>query len=109
MNNGDRGMTMRSGQKTLSPTAVESLAIDAFTFIAGDPEHASRFLSLSGFDMSSLRMAAKDPHFLAGVLDYVMTDERLISDLSTATGHPPEAIVAACQSLKGPAPDDFGL
>ena len=109
MNNGGNGMTTRSAQITLTPKAVESLAVEAFAFIAGDPELASRFMSLSGLDPSSLRAAAKDPHFLAGVLDYVMTDERLIFDLAAATGHRPESIVAACRSLKGPAPDDCGL
>ena len=109
MNNGRVGMTMRSGSKTFSPLAAESLAIEAFTFIANDPEHASRFMSLSGFDMGSLRTAAKEPHFFAGLLDYVMTDERLISELAIATGHTPEAIVAACLSLKGPASEEFGL
>ena len=97
MNNGGNGMTTRSAQITLTPKAVESLAVEAFAFIAG------------GLDPSSLRAAAKDPHFLAGVLDYVITDERLIFDLAAATGHRPESIVAACRSLKGPAPDDCGL
>ena len=109
MNNGGNGMNMRLHRKTSPPLAVESLAIQALTLMANDPEIASRFMSLSGLDAGSLRTAAKDPHFLAGVLDYVMADERLIVELAAATGHPPETIVAACQSAKGPAPDDSGL
>lgn len=98
MNNGDNLMRSPSSQKTLSPKAVESLAIEALTLIASDPALASRFMSLSGFDPGSLRMAAKRPDFLAGVLDYVMADERLILDLAAATGHRPELIAAACRS-----------
>ena len=99
MNNGDNLMRSPPGQTMLSPKAVESLAIEALTLIAGDPALAARFMSLSGFDPGSLRMAAKRPDFLAGVLDYVMTDERLILDLAAATGHRPEAIAAACRSI----------
>ena len=109
MNNGDNRMKSMSGQKTLSPKAVESLAIEAFTLIAADPALASRFMSLSGFDAGSLRMAAKRPHFLAGVLDYVMTDERLLLDLAAATGHSPEAIAAACRRHENSDPDSFRL
>ena len=109
MNNGGNGMKTRSHQKTLRPLAVESLAIEALTFIAGDPDLASRFISLSGLDVGSMRMAAQDPQFLAGVLDYVLADDRLVVDLAAATGHPPEAIVATCLSLKSPAPGDGGL
>ncbi len=111
MNNGKHGMTTLSGRKTLSPKAVESLAIEALTLIAADPALTSTFMTLSGFDAASLRMAAKRPHFLAGVLDYVMTDERLILDLAAATGYRPEAIeaiAAACRSLEAPASDAFG-
>ncbi len=100
MNNGDNLMRSPSGQKTLSSDAVESLAIEALTLIAGDPTLASRFMSLSGFDPGSLRMASKRPDFLAGVLDYVMTDERLILDLAAATGYRPEIIAAACRSFE---------
>ena len=75
MNNGDNLMRSPPVQTMLSPKAVESLAIEALTLIAGDPALAARFMSLSGFDPGSLRMAAKRPDFLAGVLDYVMTDE----------------------------------
>ena len=105
MNNGKHGMRALSGGKALAPQAVESLAIKALTLIASDPALTSSFMNLSGFDPGSLRMAAKRPDFLAGVLDYVMTDERLILDLAAATGYRPEAIAAACRSLEAPAPD----
>ena len=98
MNNGEHGMMTMSNSRPLSPNALESLAIEALTLIAADPERTSRFMTLSGLDAGSLRMAAKRPHFLAGVLDHVMSDERLILDLAAATGYRPEAIAAACRS-----------
>ena len=106
MNNGKHGMRP---VLTLAPEAVESLAIAALTLIAADPALTSSFMTLSGFDAGSLRMAAKRPHFLAGVLDYVMTDERLILNLAAATGYRPEAIAAACRNLEPPALDSAGL
>lgn len=107
MNNGEHGMRASSGPKTLSPDAVESLAIEALALIAADPALTSSFMNLSGFEVGSLRLAAKRPDFLAGVLDYVMSDERLVLDLAAATGYRPEAIAAACRSLEAPAPDPF--
>ena len=106
MNNGKHGMR---SVLTLAPEAVESLAIEALTLIAADPALTSNFMTLSGFEAGSLRMAAQRPHFLAGVLDYVMTDERLILDLSAATGYRPETIAAACRSLEPPALESSGL
>ena len=108
MNNGDNLMRSPSGRKTLSPKAVESLAIEALNLIAGDPALASKFMSLSGFDPGSLRMAARRPDFLAGVLDYVMTDDGLILDLAAATGHRPETIAAACRGAENSGSDVSG-
>ena len=58
---------------------AEELAIQALTFIAGDPERLGRFLAITGIGPGEIRLAAREPGFLVGVLDYMASDDRLIS------------------------------
>ena len=51
--------------------SAELLAVQALTFLAGEPERLGRFLALTGIGPESLRTAAAEPGFLAGVLDHV--------------------------------------
>jgi len=49
--------------------AAESLAIQALSFIAQDPERLGRFLALTGIGPAEIRSAAAEPGFLTGVLE----------------------------------------
>lgn len=75
--------------------AAEHLAISALGYLAADPEHLERFLSLSGLDPSGLREAAASPGFLAGVLDFLLEDESLLLTFAAEQGLRPEAVVKA--------------
>ena len=57
---------------------AETLAIQALSYLAQDPEQLSRFLALSGIDPGAIRAAAAQPEFLAGVLAYLAQDEALL-------------------------------
>ena len=58
--------------------AAESLAIQALAYLAGEPERLGRFLALSGLGPEQVRRAAAEPRFLAGVLEYLSSDESLL-------------------------------
>jgi len=58
--------------------AAESMAIAALGFLAGDPEHLDRFLAITGIGAEQLREAAREPGFLAGVLEHFASDEQLL-------------------------------
>lgn len=58
--------------------AAEILAINALSFLASEPERLGRFLAISGIGPDTLRKGAADPHFLAGVVDYLLSDETLL-------------------------------
>jgi hypothetical protein len=58
--------------------AAESLAIQALTYLAGEPERFGRFLALSGLGPEQVRLAATEPGFLTGVLEYLSSDELLL-------------------------------
>lgn len=80
---------------------AESLAIQALSFIAGDPERLGRFLAATGIGPAGLRTAAREPHFLAGVLDHIAADERLLVAFAAESATDPRAIARAVAVLNG--------
>ena len=81
--------------------AAEALAVQALTFIAGDGERLRRFLAASGIGPAEIRSAAGEPEFLAGVLDYLVTDEKLLTDFASATEIDPATVGRARAVLGG--------
>jgi hypothetical protein len=80
---------------------AEALAIEALTFLAGDGERLSRFLAITGLDPTSLRLAAAEPGFLAGVLDHILGDEALLLAFAANQQLEPEVISRARAQLDG--------
>ena len=88
---------------TRNPREVaEIVAVQALSFIAGDPERLGAFLAESGIGPESLRAAATDPHFLANVLDFVMRDDATVKAFAAASQLHPTNIAAAHQALNDP-------
>jgi hypothetical protein len=79
--------------------AAEGLAIQAFTFIAGDGERLGRFLAQTGIGPAQIRAAAQEPGFLAGVLAYMAGDERLLSEFAVEAGIDPANVGKALAAL----------
>ena len=89
-------------------TPAEETAIAILAWLANEPELLGRFLALTGTDPASLRHAAADPGFLAGVVDFLMGHEPTLISFCEATGTPPEDVVRAHFTLSGPDnPGDF--
>ncbi|MGA7973300.1 MAG: DUF3572 domain-containing protein, partial [Pseudolabrys sp.] len=70
---------MKDGSTT-AREAAETVAIQALSFIAAEPERLGRFLGITGIGPAQIREAAREPGFLAGVLDYLAGDERLLTE-----------------------------
>src|SRR5262245_7468512 len=81
--------------------AAENMAVQALSFLAGEPEHLARFLALSGIGPETIRRAAADPQFLAGVLDYIAGDEKLLVAFADHLQLKPEAVLRARAALSG--------
>lgn len=79
--------------------AAEIVAIQALSFVAGDPERLGGFLAESGIGPETLRGAAADPRFLAHVLDFVMRDDATVKAFAAASQLHPTNIAAAHQAL----------
>ena len=86
-------------QLDLTHDAAETLAIEALTFLTAQPDDIGRFLALAGIGPATLRSAAADPRFLAGVLDYFLGNEDLLRAYAQHAGIPPEHVGRARRAL----------
>ena len=78
-----------------------ALAIRGLGHLASEPERLSRFLALTGLDPAEIRTAAREPGFLAGVLEYLAADEALLVAFASEAGVAPDAIEQARLALAG--------
>jgi hypothetical protein len=81
--------------------AAEALAIQALNFLATEPARLSRFLDTTGLDPASIRAAAADSGFLAGVLAYLGEDEALLKQFAAEAGVTPAEVDRARRLLAG--------
>ena len=96
---------MKGGATRLNHESAETLAIEALGFIAGEPESLGRFLAASGIGPATLRRAAGDPAFLAGVIDFVLGDEALLVAFARHAGIAPERVGEARRTFGGRSED----
>ncbi len=82
---------------------AEIVAIQALSFIAGDGERLGLFLAETGIGPETLRSAAKDSSFLAGVLDFLMRDQAMLEAFSESS-HLEPRIVANARAALGDQP-----
>jgi hypothetical protein len=81
---------------------AEIVAVQALSFIAGDPERLGLFLAESGIGPETLRTSAADPNFLASVLDFVLRDDATVKAFASVSQLHPTNIAAAAQALSDP-------
>ena len=87
--------------RTLTRDSAEEIAIRALQYLVGNPDELGRFLALSGIGPSEIRLAAAEPGFLVGVLEFVMADEALLLSFCAGAGIRPTMIAAARFALSG--------
>ena len=81
---------------------AEMLAIQALSFIAGEPDQLARFLDMSGIAPDEIRAAAREVAFLAGVLEHMLGDESLLVAFAESAGIDPGEIAQARVALNSP-------
>ncbi len=92
MNNGPNRLKQQERQPIADPDVI---AIQALTYIASSPDHAERFMALTGIPLGDLREAAAGSGFLLGVMDYLVGDEALLLLFAAESGLAPEVVAAA--------------
>ncbi|MGH6761496.1 MAG: DUF3572 domain-containing protein [Phyllobacterium sp.] len=90
----------------ISTLDAETLAVHALAFIASDPELLPRFLSLTGIQASDIRIAAREPGFLAGVLQFYLSHEPTLLRFCEENALDPSRFQLALQKLPGGTPVD---
>ena len=80
---------------------AEKLAIEALNFIASDSERLGRFLAATGIGPADIRTAAREPLFLASVLDHLANNETELLAFAEETGNPPHDILLCRDKLAG--------
>lgn len=91
----------RDGRDAREHEAAEALAVQALAFLAPQPERLGRFLALTGIGPETIRAAASDRNFLAGVIEYVVSDEALLLEFAAYAQVKPAAVVRARAALSG--------
>ena len=81
--------------------AAETLALRALGWLLSQPEELGGFLSASGAAPQDLAQLARDPVFLAALVDYLLeTDDRVLA-CTKDLGLPPTALGEARHGLPG--------
>jgi hypothetical protein len=83
---------------------AEDVAIAALGFIAADAALLPRFLAITGIEAQAIRNAAREPGFLAGVLQFIVAHEPTLMAFAENTGIEPTAVLKAMRAL--PQGDD---
>jgi hypothetical protein len=81
--------------------AAEAISIQALSFIASDAERLGRFLAVTGIGPGEIRAASREPRFLAGVLEFLVSDQRLAAEFATEAGYYPDDLAKAHIALGG--------
>ena len=84
-----------------SRETAENLAIQALGFLAADPDRLAGFLNMSGIAAEDIRAAAREPRFLAGVLEHMLGNEGLLVAFAADAGIDPAEVARARAALGG--------
>ena len=81
--------------------SAEIIALRALGWLVSQPDELGGFLNASGAAPGDLAGLARDPQFLAALIDYLLeTDDRVLA-CTADLGLPPTALGEARQGLPG--------
>jgi len=75
------------------------LAVQALAFMAEDDSRLRGFIASTGIAVESIRAAAREPNFLAGVLEHILADENLLIAFADSAGIDPAEVARAREAL----------
>ena len=83
--------------------SAETLGLRALAWLAGNDELLPVFLGSTGAGTDELSARARDPEFLASVLDFLMMNDAWVLDFARAEAVKPTDLAEARQALPGGA------
>src|SRR5688572_21247610 len=90
---------------TPSGEQAEELAIKVLGWLTQDPDMMGRFLALSGIEAGSIRQAAREPGFFAGLTGFLMNHEPTLMTFCEQNAVKAEFVAACHRTLSGPGDD----
>lgn len=87
----------------LSKDSAELLAIEALSWLVGNDELLPVFLGATGASQDDLRVRAKDPEFLASVMDFLLMDDAWIAEFCQSADYKMDFPMRARAALPGGA------
>ena len=85
----------------MTPDQAETLALQALGHVASDPDLGAAFMGANDLTAADLRRGARDPVFLASVLDFLCQRDDWVIAFCDAAGWPYEAPLMARHTLPG--------
>ena len=82
---------------------AETVALKCLAFIVNTPEALARFLAASGASAATVRERANDPGFLSALLDFILSDDGLLTEFCSAEPLSTRSIHFAAAELGGVA------
>ena len=91
--------TPRNPKRPQNQASAEEIALKGLSFLVAAPARLGGFLESSGLRPDTIRAAAGSPGFLVGLLDHIVSDDKLLISFAAEVGLKPEAIMQARQIL----------
>jgi hypothetical protein len=85
----------------MKPEQAQVIALNIMTFLISEPDRAAALMHNTGMDAQDLRHAASNLQALAGVVDYLLSNDQLVVAFATDYGCKPESIMAVRRALPG--------
>lgn len=79
---------MATARLTFDESSI--IALKALAFLATSKDRLARFLTLSGASPTALAAEARNPAFLAGVLEHLLADEPMLLEFCANEGLRPD-------------------
>jgi hypothetical protein len=100
-------MRDKISMKAAAPSGeeAEELAIKILGWLTQDPDMMSRFLALSGIEAGSIRQAAREPGFFAGLTGFLMNHEPTLMTFCEQNAVKADFVAACHHKLNGPGDD----
>ena len=85
----------------LAQETAEILALEALSWLVGNDELLPVFLGSTGASEADIRARAREPEFLASVLDFLLMDDAWVEAFCLSGDHKPDFPIRARAALPG--------
>jgi hypothetical protein len=86
---------------SMNAEQAETVALQALGWVLSDEDRTLMFMGMTGADLGSLRQRAGDADVLCSVMDFVLSDDRMVLEFAASAGLAADAVPMARYALPG--------